>query len=215
MAGANTYSGDTTIGSGSIALNINNATALSGGALIVNNTLTLDNTSGAAITLTNNNPLTLSGGSLVFTGTNDLNFGTGNVSLTGNRTITVNAGTLTLGGNISGGGTNTITKDGAGTLVLDGTASTYTGQTLIQGGTLSIKSIKNVGVSSSVGAPTTVANGTIEIGTEQYQCDAQIHWLGRYNRPSDPPRWKYWWRNLGPVGDRPVKIHERPYRGEW
>lgn len=169
LGGANTYAGPTTLNDDNITLNINNATAISSGVLITSGNVTIDNTSGSAITLTNNNPLTLGGGTtnFTFTGSNDLNFGTGAVSLIGgNRTITVNAGTLTFGGSVNDNGqNNTLTKAGSGTLTLNGTAGTYTGKTIIQGGTLSINSIKNVGVSSSIGAPTTVSNGTIDIGS--------------------------------------------------
>ena len=74
-AGPNTYSGGTTGTRGT--LNINNATAIGTGALVIGGTFTIDNTTASAITLTNNNALTLSGGSLTFTGTKDLSFGLG------------------------------------------------------------------------------------------------------------------------------------------
>jgi autotransporter-associated beta strand protein len=55
-------------------------------------------------------------------------------------------------------------KMGTGNLILSNTTSNYSGQTEIQAGTLTISSIGNLGVASSVGAPTSVANGTIAMG---------------------------------------------------
>lgn len=75
--------------------------------------------------------------------------------------------------NGSGGGELAITLNntngtatGAGTQSISGTANTYTGKTTITRGILQITSLKNVGGgSSSLGAVTTVANGTIDIGS--------------------------------------------------
>src|SRR5438552_14248873 len=53
LAGANTYSGGTTLASGT-TLRINNATALGTGTFTINGG-TIDNTTGASITLSNNN----------------------------------------------------------------------------------------------------------------------------------------------------------------
>ena len=64
-----------------------------------------------------------------------------------------------------GGGSVTIKKCGAGTLKLAGT-NTYTGQTIITGGTLSIDSFNSVAkrkASSSLGAPKTDADAEIMI----------------------------------------------------
>jgi filamentous hemagglutinin family protein len=56
---------------------------------------------------------------------------------------------------------------GTGTLILTGN-NTYTGKTSIQNGTLSVSSINNVGspnASSNLGRPTSVSNGTIDLGS--------------------------------------------------
>lgn len=61
-------------------------------------------------------------------------------------------------------GTAGITKQGLGTMRLTG-SNTYNGKTVIQGGILSINSIKNVnGGASALGAVTTVSDGTVDIG---------------------------------------------------
>ena len=159
LSGANnTFSGGVTLTQpkANLTLNINSATALgaTAGTLTVGgSTVTINNTSAAAITLANNNELALNNG-FTFTGTRDLNMGTGAVNLgNGTRTITTTAGTLTLGGVISNGG---ITKAGVGTLVLSG-ANNYTTATLVNVGLLN--------VTGSLTSAVTVASGAFLSGT--------------------------------------------------
>ena len=132
LSGTNLYTGGTTLIAGT--LNFNSATAIGGtpGTLVVEGGL-LDNTSGGALTNANNNAVTLAA-NLTFVGTNSLNLGTGLVTLTGDRTVTVDASTLTIGGSIAGTGFS-LTKAGAGVLVLNGT-DTYSGGTINSAGTL-------------------------------------------------------------------------------
>ena len=102
----------------------------------------LDNTSGAAITASTYNPAMQWNGDFSFIGSNgsagDLYLGIGGVTLTGTRTVTVQnaATTLTVGSVITGTG-HGLTKAGDGTLLLTGD-NTYTGDTTVEGGTLSI-----------------------------------------------------------------------------
>jgi len=66
-----------------------------------------------------------------------------------------------------GGGAFILKKCGAGTLQLSGN-STYTGQTVLEGGELSVASLSSVvngKASSSLGAPTDVESGEIVIGS--------------------------------------------------
>jgi fibronectin-binding autotransporter adhesin len=103
-------------------------------------------------------------------------------SLTGATTsiITLNAGTLTIdnvAGNTSthaglirengdGGSTlfqtlGNIIKSGAGTLVLSNTGNSYTGVTIVNGGTLQVASLSNGGLPSSMGASSNAASNLI------------------------------------------------------
>lgn len=151
LATANSHTGGTVLQAGQ--LNINSASALGATASLftIAGISTLDNTSGAPVTLTPNNPQAWNA-DFTFIGSNDLNLGTGAVTLGADRQVTVNAGTLTVGGAI--GGAFGITKAGAGTLSLSGSNS-YSGTTAISAGTLRITSGANLltpGISIAGGA---------------------------------------------------------------
>jgi len=125
LSGNNSGTGGVTLTAGT--LNINSATALGATASALNiNGGTIDNTSGSAKTLANNNTITL-GGSFAFgtsagTAANNLNLGTGIVNIGGSRTITLNgAGALTFGGVL----TNTVNSNGNVT-VTNGSGTTAT-----------------------------------------------------------------------------------------
>ncbi len=90
----------------------------------------------------------------------------GTVSYSGNVMLGFHvSGTQTYSGDIADVGDSLgIVVSNTGTIALTGNNS-YTGQTLVLGGTLQFDSIGNVGGgNSSLGAPTTVANGTIGVG---------------------------------------------------
>ena len=86
----------------------------------------------------------------------------GNVNLAGGNFTVSLTGTVAFA-NVNGVGSSLI-KQSAGLMRITGTAGSYTGTTSIQGGTLEIASIANVGLASSLGAPT-AATGTISIGS--------------------------------------------------
>ncbi len=133
LATANTYSGTTTLNAGQ--LNLNNASAIGTGMFVIAGG-TIDNTSGAAIALTTNNPQKWTG-NFTFGGTNDLNLGTGGVALnnlSGAESVTVNGGaTLTIGGVISGAN---LVKSGSGNLTFNG-LNTYAATT-VNGGSITL-----------------------------------------------------------------------------
>ncbi|MBA3936181.1 MAG: autotransporter-associated beta strand repeat-containing protein [Planctomycetes bacterium] len=153
LNGADTFTGGMTLTAGTLA--IGNAAAL--GAAASTFTIaggTVDNTSGGALTIANNNPQSWSG-DFTFTGTNALNLGTGAVALgAGTRQATVAASTLTVGGIISG--TGAVTKLGGGTLTLNG-ANTYSGGLTVSAGTLNIGNAAALGATAST---FTIAGGT-------------------------------------------------------
>jgi autotransporter-associated beta strand protein len=92
---------------------------------------------------------TISGGNLT---------GGGNTELV-IRTDTVNDSLLISSNLVQG--TGALTKSGAGTLTLSGSASTYTGQTYVNGGTLSIGSNINLGAVTT-GATLNLRGGTLQ-----------------------------------------------------
>ncbi|MFM8496354.1 MAG: beta strand repeat-containing protein, partial [Planctomycetia bacterium] len=154
---------DTTVNAGQ--LNVNHLAALGtpAGTLTMAAGTRLDNTSGAAVTVTNPKSIAL-GSSLIFVGSNDLDLGTGNVTLSGNTEFNISAKELTLSGDVLGAGFG-ITKTGTGTLRLDGLtgSSSFTGNSFVNAGTLLLEgsSILGGGTSTVV----TVADGAfLQIG---------------------------------------------------
>lgn len=111
LSGANTYTGATKLSNGQ--LNINNASAIGSGTLIINGG-TIDNTFGL-LTLSTNNPQ-IWNASFTYNGTQSLNMGTGTVTLGGSVTITLlGTGVLTEGGAINDN-VNSVYTNGTGTL---------------------------------------------------------------------------------------------------
>ncbi len=147
LAGANTYTLSTAIQQG--MLSITNASGLGGtgsGTSILNgSTLNINNVN------VGNETITLLG-SLIGTGNASLS---GNVALSSSGTRDIGGtGTLTLSGIISGA-TRPLTKNGTGTVILNG-VNTYTGTTTINAGTLRIAADSGLGA-----APGSVTPGSI------------------------------------------------------
>ncbi len=135
----NTYGGTSTLNGGTLLLN---AKALSTNTFTIASSSTIDNTSGATVTL-NNCPINWNA-DLTFTGSTNLNLGAGPVTLSGNRSITATASTLTVGGTIGGAGS--LTKLGSGTLALTAsTNSSYTGATTNAAGVISVNATATFG----------------------------------------------------------------------
>lgn len=176
LSGNNTYTGITTISSGTLQANSNNAlgsttggtTVQSGGTLLIN----------SGVSLQDNETITLSGtgsssqGALANTGGSaEVN---GDILLGANATIDSTAGTFTLGNNtstdtlalnafnltLSGSGdtfinsnltgTGDLNKSGTGTATLYGDNNTFTGATTVSGGTLNASVTNGLGSTASL-----------------------------------------------------------------
>lgn len=146
LGAANTYSGGTTLTQG--VLQFANNAALGSGTFTVGSGSgpSWNNTSGSPITTANN---MVWAGNYFCNGTWVIN---GNVSITANSTQEI-YGNVTVNGIVSG--TVGINKQGtSGNLILNG-LNTYTGSTVARQGIVTINTIKNYGVASSLGMPTT------------------------------------------------------------
>lgn len=170
LSGNNTYAGNTTLASSSSTLNINSATALGAGgagtALVTAQTTpTIDNTSGSAIILANNNNITLSATTtiLTFLGSNNLSFGSGTLTINGsNKTISTTAGALTIGNIDADTTARVLTKSGAGTLVVSNAAGSN-----FQGGLILSAGTAIVGNKAALGTGTlTLGGGTLQANTD-------------------------------------------------
>ena len=156
LTGANTFTGGVNLSAGSLRVG-NNAALGTGTATIGNATVLMPN-STASRTLAN--ALSLSGSFTLGDATNSgaLNL-TGAATLTGNTQIT-NASYVSMSEAIGdGGNARSLTKAGAGTLVLGG-ANSYTGGTTISAGTLEITANERLANAGNV----TLASGTFDLG---------------------------------------------------
>jgi autotransporter-associated beta strand protein len=116
------------------------------------NSLTLDSSgaSGANFLDLGTGTLTVASGAILSTGANAQTIQNGQVGASGQELIvhTLGAGALTINGTIGGDATS-LTKSGSGSLTLGGT-NTYTGATVINGGTLKAGSASAFGSNSAV-----------------------------------------------------------------
>jgi autotransporter-associated beta strand protein len=182
LRGTNTYTGGTALSSSSILVYFNNSSSFGTGPICINGTTFAPVLAegGVPITLPNNWT------NVAVAGTNGINFAssantpvicTGSWVLQTNLNLRNNGNStapLTLSGPISGDPTPalTLSANNSGMITLSG-ANTYTGKTMLGGNgtsgvTLSVASLNSVTggtPASNLGAPTTVADGTISIGS--------------------------------------------------
>ncbi|MFM8787431.1 MAG: beta strand repeat-containing protein, partial [Bacteroidota bacterium] len=133
-----------------------NGTGISSGGALINSSSTTATWQGA-ITLA-------SGTRIMATGTGGLNLsgnliGGSQVLYIGGANNTVLGGTLSGSGNTQDGSVTSLYKDGSGTLTLQG-SNTYTGDTRVSSGTLTVGSGGNLGVGSDLYLAST---GTLNI----------------------------------------------------
>ncbi|NDG71091.1 MAG: hypothetical protein EBY32_07245, partial [Proteobacteria bacterium] len=163
LAGANTYTGTTTINGGVIRVTNSSGlgstaagTSVESGALELSGGISI-----GAEALELNGTGVSGGGSLRnISGTNSY---AGNITLGSAASINSDADSLNLSGNISGA--YALTKGGAGTLILSGN-NTYSGATTINAGTLEIAGIASQtlsGIISGAGVLTKSGSGTLTL----------------------------------------------------
>jgi autotransporter-associated beta strand protein len=170
LSGNNAH-GDTTVNAGELDMNTTGGQAIPGNLTV---------TSGASAKLLQASQInsaknvTVSGGTLDLQGHNQtvagvqlntagtLNDSVGGATLAAATLFDIQDGTI----NAVLGGSAGLKKSTASTVTLSG-ANTYTGPTVISNGVLVVSSLNKVvggSLSSSLGTPTTVANGTITLG---------------------------------------------------
>lgn len=187
VSGNNNYSGGTTVSTGVLNIQHNNALGTTGAGTTV--------ASGAAlqlqgnITVTGENLTNIAGTGVLATGAlrniSGNNTWTGGMAMSANTTIGSDAGLLTFSGNITnfsgnrtltvtGAGDTTITgalsngsggiiKTGAGKLILSGT-NTYTGATRVNGGTLQLGSSSSLANSAlTINATTASTTALVDL----------------------------------------------------
>src|ERR1035441_7254272 len=160
LSGANTYSGGTTIVSGTLALGVANA-------LPTGTTVTFG-ASGAAGTLDLAGLNQQVAGLAVASGATAASQIIGNSSKANNATLTYGGGSSTFGGiiqNTLGSGSKTVILTvSVGNLTLSG-ANTYSGGTMVNGGTLSVSTDGNLGAvpGAATANSITINGGTLSL----------------------------------------------------
>jgi autotransporter-associated beta strand protein len=156
LSGTSTFTGNFHLEGGTLNLNSAGALGAGPGYLEITGGI-LDNTSGAAVTMTGAKPQRWNT-DITFTGTNDLAMGTGAVTVGGSgpRTVNVVAGNFGSGG-ITTGNAQNLVKTGAGALRLSGSNSTIHGTLDIQSGI--------VGMGEDIYADGLAGNGILENNT--------------------------------------------------
>jgi len=158
-------------------INVNKAGGLGAAntTIVINDGITLNNTSGGAVSTTTTYTNQING-NFTWGGTDDLTLnGATSLGTAGgtSRTITANGSSvLTLGGVISNGTTaNALVKAGAGSLVLSA-SNTFTGGVVINAGVLRVTSTGSLG--DATGAVTINDGGALSIGNS-YATAATAH----------------------------------------
>ncbi|HEY4414855.1 MAG TPA: autotransporter-associated beta strand repeat-containing protein [Verrucomicrobiae bacterium] len=142
LAGNNTFGGGVNLvaTNAGLTFNLNSATAIGSGSLrLLAGTVpaTLDNTSGALVTLAATTNSQVWSNSVNFVGSSSLDLSASPVILGTNAVVTVGGNNLTLSAVSASGLNYSLTKSGAGILTLNA-PSTYSGATIVNAGVLAL-----------------------------------------------------------------------------
>jgi autotransporter-associated beta strand protein len=167
LAGNNTFTGPVTVSAGTLVVGHANALgatgAASGTTVAAGAVLNLNGISLAAETITLNGAGISSGGALVNSSSTAVATAAP-IVLASNAAIG-GSGNTTLSGNIAGTSTitpETLTKVGAGTVTFSGTPKSYTGETIVDAGTLSL-AYNNGGTGTLGGGALTINAGATAV----------------------------------------------------
>lgn len=165
LSGANDFTGGVNLNAGTLDLAHATCLGTNAGTFTISAGTSIY-ASNAPLTMTANNPIIING-SFTYSGTVTTSLGTGAVTLGANTTITLSTSSFMLEGPISGA-FNIIQAGSGSKLYLTSSASTFTGtfsnRTSTSTSTV-LTTLANVGDgASSLGAPTSPANGTISLG---------------------------------------------------
>jgi autotransporter-associated beta strand protein len=187
LNGTNTYTGNTTLGSGS-SLRVGNVDALSGTTLVHGSNATVQ------FILPGANTYNLGG----LAGTSALAFGTNTLSIGANNETTSFSGTLS--------GNGSLNKVGNGTLSLAG-SNTYNGTTSINAGTLQIGNASGFGSGGNI----TFGGGILQYGSNITSDPSLPHKKQRLRH-----RDRYQWKRCDLLKFDQFHQHWRAYQaGQW
>ena len=159
VSGTCNYSGTLTVSAGTLVANSSSAlgsltsavTVASGASIVVSTVLNKDS---ATLTLSGSG---ISGGGVIRSLSGNTGIQATTITMQASSTINVEDGIFTTNGAIGGSGFDLV-KIGSGSLVLNGTISSYTGATYVSSGSLVVSTLANGGSNSSIGASAAPAN---------------------------------------------------------
>ena len=170
LTNANTFSGGVTLLAGQLNVNYGGNIPSSGigvGPLTIAGGMIIDNTSGTDLQVVETNIQNWNADFTYAGSANSLQLGAGPVILGGsgtNRQVTVTANNLTVAGVISG--PYSLTKAGNGTLIFGNVTNVYSGDTIINGGTVKCGGANSIPSGVGVGNVVINAGGTLDLSSK-------------------------------------------------